>query len=73
VLFLSVFGNALDLIRVLTLVVAGTPHVLGAAGESWLRALGGPTAAIVVSSAAMAAWIVVPLGIATAIYSGRDH
>ena len=42
VLFVSVFGNVVDLVRVLTLLLAGTPHVLGAAGESWLRALGGP-------------------------------
>lgn len=73
VLFLSVFGNALDLVRVLTLLVAGTPHVLGAAGESWLRALGGPTAAMFVSSAAITAWIVVPLGFAALICSRRDQ
>ncbi|RPI57621.1 MAG: hypothetical protein EHM55_01160 [Acidobacteria bacterium] len=72
VLFVSVFANALDLVRVLTLILAGTPHVLGAAGESWLRALGGPTAAMAMSSTALAAWIVVPLALATRIHSVRD-
>jgi ABC-type transport system involved in multi-copper enzyme maturation permease subunit len=73
VLLFSVFGNALDLVRVVALVVAGTPHVLGAAGESWLRALGGSTAAIAVSVAAMAAWITVPLGLAALIDARRDR
>jgi Cu-processing system permease protein len=72
VLFISVFGNVVDLVRVLTLLVAGTPHVLGAAGESWLRALGGPAAASALSAAALLAWIVVPLAIAVRIHSTRD-
>ncbi len=72
VLFVSVFANALDLVRVWTLVAAGTPHVLGAAGESWMRALGSPAATIAVSSAALAAWIVVPLAVSTSMYSARD-
>jgi len=73
VLFVSVFGNVLDLVRVLTLLVAGTPHVLGAAGESWLRALGGPVPAVLLSSTALAGWIVVPLAIASRVQSVRDH
>ena len=72
VLFVSVFGNALDLVRVWTLVAAGTPHVLGAAGESWMRALGSPAATIAISSAALTAWIVAPLAVATSIYAARD-
>ncbi|MEO5741114.1 MAG: ABC transporter permease [Vicinamibacterales bacterium] len=72
VLFVSVFGNAVDLVRVLTLLLAGTPHVLGAAGESWLRALGGPQAAALLSATTLAAWILVPLGIALKIHSVRD-
>jgi ABC-type transport system involved in multi-copper enzyme maturation permease subunit len=72
ILFISVFGNALDLVRVLALLLAGTPHVLGAAGESWLRALGGPVAAMAVSSAALSAWIVVPVAAAGIIQSRGD-
>jgi hypothetical protein len=33
-LMLSVFANPADLMRVLTLSLAGTPYLLGAAGES---------------------------------------
>jgi Cu-processing system permease protein len=72
VLFVSVFGNVLDLVRVLTLLVAGTLHVLGAAGDSWLRTLGGPAGAAGLSAAALAAWILLPLALAARIRSVRD-
>jgi hypothetical protein len=41
VLFGSVFGNPADLIRVAALSVSGTPNVLGAPGDSWVRFLCG--------------------------------
>lgn len=72
VLFVSVFGNVIDLVRVATLLLAGTPHVLGAAGESWLRALGGPQAAALLSVSVLAAWILGPLVAAIRIRSVRD-
>jgi Cu-processing system permease protein len=72
VLFVSVFGNVVDLVRVLTLVLAGTPHVLGAAGESWLRALGGPAATSLMSTLALIAWILIPLAIAVRLRETRD-
>jgi hypothetical protein len=61
-----------DLVRVLTLVLAGTPHVLGAAGESWLRALGGPAATSLMSTLALIAWILIPLAIAVRLRETRD-
>jgi Cu-processing system permease protein len=72
VLFVSVFGNVVDLVRVPTLLAAGTPHILGAAGESWLRALGGAQAAGFTSAAALIAWIVIPLAVAARIHESRD-
>jgi len=72
VLFVSVFGNVVDLVRVPTLLLAGTPHVLGAAGESWLRALGGPEPAALLSVSVLAAWILTPLALALKIHSVRD-
>ena len=72
VLFASVFGNIVDLVRVLALLLAGTPHVLGAAGESWLRTLGGPLGASWLSSFALLAWIFIPLAIAVRIRESRD-
>ena len=72
VLFVSVFGNVVDLVRVLTLLLAGTPHVLGAAGESWIRALGGPHQAALLSAAVLTGWIALPLAAAASIHSSRD-
>jgi Cu-processing system permease protein len=72
ILFVSVFANVVDLVRVLTLLLAGTPHVLGAAGESWMRTLGGPTAAASLSLTALAGWIVLPLAGALTMQAKRD-
>lgn len=71
-LFASVFGNPADLARVLTLSVAGTPHILGAAGEAWERFLGGPLAAPALSFAALILWIAVPLEAARRGINRRD-
>ena len=55
-LFLSVFGNPTAIARVLTLSVAGTPHVLGAAGDAWAFFLGGPAAAAALAGGALLVW-----------------
>lgn len=72
VLFVSVFGNPADLVRVLVLSVSGTPHVLGAAGESWLRLLGGGLSAGLLSAVALAAWVAGPLEAARRLLLHRD-
>jgi ABC-type transport system involved in multi-copper enzyme maturation permease subunit len=72
ILFVSVFGNVVDLVRVLALLLAGTPHVLGAAGDSWLRALGGANAGMMLSVAVLVAWIFLPLVVAARIQATRD-
>ena len=72
VLMLSVFGNPADLMRVLTLSLAGTPHLLGAAGESWTRLLGGPAWSVVLSCAGLAAWTIAPLAAARFVLNRRD-
>lgn len=71
-LFGSVFGNPVDLIRVATLSVAGTPNVLGAAGDAWIRFLGGTTTAAVAAMTALAAWMLAPLAVGVRLMSRRD-
>lgn len=71
-LMLSVFANPADLVRVLTLSLAGTPHLLGAAGESWQRFLGGPAWAAFVACAALGAWVAAPLAAARIAIARRD-
>jgi Cu-processing system permease protein len=72
ILFGSVFGNPSDLARVLTLSIAGTPHVLGAAGEAWSRLLGGAASATLLSAAALFAWTAAPLAAARFWLERRD-
>jgi len=72
VLFASVFGNPVDLIRVVALCVSGTPNVLGAAGDAWVRFLGGAAGAAFAASAALAAWLFVPLAMAAWLIRARD-
>jgi len=72
VLMLSVFANPADLARVLALSLAGTPHVLGAAGESWHRLLGGPGAAAALATAGLGCWTLGPLLAARAAIRRRD-
>jgi Cu-processing system permease protein len=72
VLFVSVFGNPTDLIRVAMLLVSGTPHVLGAAGEAWTRFLGGNLHAALIAGGALALWTVAPLAGAVRVMGRRD-
>jgi Cu-processing system permease protein len=72
ILFASIFFNPADLVRVAMLQLAGTPHVLGAAGEAWRRFLGGDAAAAVIAAAALIVWTVAPLEGAVLVMRRRD-
>lgn len=72
VLFGSIFGNPADLIRIVVLSVSGTPRVLGAAGDAWLRFLGGTTRATAFLVGALAAWTIVPLAVGARVIRARD-
>jgi Cu-processing system permease protein len=72
VLFGSVFGNPADLIRVVTLSVAGTPNVLGAAGDAWVRFLGGAFMATIAATVALVLWMIVPLLAGIQLIRARD-
>ena len=71
-LFGSVFGNPADLIRVVTLSVAGTPNVLGAAGDAWIRFLGGATGAAAAAVAGLFVWTLAPLLLGVGLIGRRD-
>ena len=72
-LFASVFVNVVDLVRILTLTLAGTPHILGVAGESWMRTLGGTVPVAALAAAALTAWIVLPLALAVRCSAVSDR
>jgi len=72
ILFVSVFGNPADLIRIAMLQLAGTANVLGAAGEAWTRFLGGDLAAAAITLGALVVWIAAPLGAGVLMLRARD-
>jgi Cu-processing system permease protein len=72
VLFGSIFGNPVDLVRVIALSVSGTPNVLGAAGDAWVRVLGGTWTTATTAAVALAVWTAAPLVAAVRLIGGRD-
>ena len=72
ILFLSVLANPAAIARVLTLSIAGTPHVLGAAGDAWAFFLGGPGAAAAIAGGALLLWGAAALAGAAAAIGRRD-
>ncbi len=72
VLLGSVFLNPADLIRIAMLSVSATPNILGAAGDAWIRFLGGTTQAGLLSVAALAVWTAAPLAIGVGVLHARD-
>jgi Cu-processing system permease protein len=72
VLFTAVILNPVDTARVAILSLAGTPHVLGPAGEAWRRALGGEVAAALLALAVLLAWTVLPLEAARRVQARKD-
>jgi len=72
VLFVSVFANPVDLVRLVTLAWAGTPNVLGAAGDAWMRFLGGNARAAAVAALALSMWVAAPLALGAHLIDRRD-
>jgi Cu-processing system permease protein len=72
ILFGSIFGNPVDLVRVIALSVSGTPNVLGAAGDAWVRFLGGTWTAAGAASGALLLWATAPLIVAVRLIGTRD-
>ena len=72
ILFGSIFGNPVDLVRVMALSVSGTPNVLGAAGDAWVRFLGGTFTAAAAAAGALLLWATAPLMVAVRLIDTRD-
>jgi hypothetical protein len=60
------------LIRVAALSVSGTPNVLGAPGDSWVRFLGGTKGAAMSAVVALTAWTLAPLFVGVRLIEARD-
>lgn len=71
-LFLSLFGNPVDMVRVATLIVLDSTEVFGASGAALVRFLGGELAGVLLLFASLFAWIIAPLWIAIRILRPQD-
>jgi len=71
-IFVSLFGNPVDLARVSSLLTLGDPAIFGAAGAALLKFLGGAAQSYAALALALAAWLVGPLVLAARILRRID-
>ena len=72
VLFLSLFGNPVDMVRVATLIILDNVTIFGAAGAAMLRFLGGHTASVFLLAAGLIVWSCVPLLLSARMMKHQD-
>lgn len=71
-LFLSLFGNPVDMVRVASLISLENASIFGAAGAALLRFLGGTASSILLLTVSLLIWIVVPVKISQRLLSKQD-
>lgn len=71
-LFLSLFGNPIDLVRVASLILLDNVTIFGAAGAALVRFLGGSGWSVLVLLLALAFWAVLPLVVAHTVLRKQD-
>lgn len=71
-LFLSLFGNPVDLVRVSGLMSVADSTIFGAAGAALVKYLGGRAAGMALMAGALALWTVCPLAIAARVLKNQD-
>jgi Cu-processing system permease protein len=59
-IFVSLFGNPVDMVRVASLIVLDGKEIFGAAGGALVRFLGGETASLLSLLGGLLLWIVIP-------------
>lgn len=71
-LFLSLFGNPVDMVRVASLIVIDGVTIFGAAGAALLRFFGGKMASVLLLVFGLTVWIAVPLFISQRLLNRQD-
>lgn len=71
-LFLSLFGNPVDMVRVASLIVIDGITIFGAAGAALLRFLGGKMASLLLLVLGLSLWVVVPLWFSQRLLKQQD-
>jgi Cu-processing system permease protein len=71
-LFISLFGNPVDMVRVATLIILDNVTIFGAAGAAMLRFLGGQSFSILLLIGGLLVWGSLPLVISTRLIKHQD-
>jgi len=71
-LFVSLFGNPVDMVRVATLILLDNITIFGAAGAVMLRFLGGQTSSVALLVVGLAVWATLPVIVANRLMRRQD-
>jgi Cu-processing system permease protein len=71
-IFVSLFGNPVDLARVASLLTLSDPSIFGAAGAALLKFLGGAARSYAALAIGLSAWLVAPLAVAARVLRRLD-
>lgn len=71
-LFVSLFGNPVDMVRVASLIILDGVTIFGAAGAALLRFLGGKTVSVLLLGVGLTVWIVIPLFVSQKLLNRQD-
>jgi Cu-processing system permease protein len=72
ILFLSLFGNPVDMVRVAALIILDNVSIFGAAGAALLRFLGGSSVSIILLVGSLLLWIGIPLALSHKMLNKQD-
>ncbi len=71
-LFLALFGNPVDLVRVGSLMVLDGKEIFGAAGAAFVKFFGGEAASMMLIAAGLVFWTVLPLYLSSRLLKQQD-
>jgi Cu-processing system permease protein len=71
-LLIGLFGNPVDIARVLSLLHVGGPHLFGPAGATLVKLAGSTVMATMVGIIGLIAWIVIPMLLAIRVFNRQD-
>ena len=71
-IFVSLFGNPVDMIRVASLITLDGSEIFGAAGAALMKFLGGESLSILVLLAALGVWVIGPFLLADRLLKRQD-
>ncbi len=71
-IFISLFGNPVDMVRVISLMALDGKDIFGAAGAALMRFLGGEPASVLLLLAGLTMWVVLPIVYSQRLLSRQD-